>query len=58
MAGFNIENPPNTKNPEDLCRYLQKMCDELKFVLQNIDSDNLCSDLEDRIKKLENKAFK
>lgn len=57
MAGFNLASPPNTKDPEMLCRYLQKLIEELKFVLANVDSDNLNQDLEDRISRLEKAVF-
>ncbi len=57
MAGFNLESPPTTEDPEVLCRYLQKMCEELRFVLSNVDDDNLCGDLDDRIRRLEKAVF-
>lgn len=57
MASFNLESPPTTKDPEKLCRYLQQMYEMLSFVLQNVDNDNLCEDLEARIKSLEEAVF-
>lgn len=57
MANFEIESPPTTKDPEVLCRYIQRLYETLLFVLQNVDSDNLNEDLEDRIRRLEKAVF-
>lgn len=57
MANFEIESPPTTKDPEVLCRYIQRLYEMIAFVLQNIDSDNLNEDLEDRIRRLERAVY-
>lgn len=55
MAGFNVPAPPDTRNPEELVRYIRRMHESLSHVLMNIDVDNLGEDLAMRLKRIEEK---